>query len=426
MKKCTRNDAFPSPPLMTISDVVKRLNGEIHSALSDGSGRDSGVTGEFVLHTRLPDGSSRPATAIEASTADFQIKLQQTVQILQSLHSRASKLKWAEVHRLNVGNIFYQNRQYEQAMDVYLTLLAAAVGSDEEVSIQQQQMLLYTKLLNNLAQCTLRLLQFQKTITFCTMALDHIRIFMDKGNFSCNEKDSESSSRSIPFINDDNEALGSPSDDFHVVLKEQRCKLFYKRAKAHRLKGEYNYAQLDLDNLRKESKSQRFGECNDCRSATAGVEVQWNLIVRKEEQLLKRAIVQENLNVKRQRKAMHLVMNTASDNVRLATVSTNNHNDVHRNQAQIVTRSTISKPLSLYSDTVYLPTSSKRKYSTLRAIEKSRVPKMPSKSTSMPLFSSVGCLVKALVQYLVEFWRWFFHFLASWFAKGRTNYLKHD
>jgi tetratricopeptide (TPR) repeat protein len=402
MNESHDDDALPSPPLLTISEVVQRLNGQIHSALSDSDGGRKDALGGFELHTRLPDGSSRPATDTEMSTADFQMKLQQTVQILQALPNKAAQLYWAEEQRTKGGNSYYQNQQYEQAMDVYLTLLAVSVGNEEvEVSMQEQQLILYSKLMNNLALCTLQLQRYQRAITFCTMALAHIRGTIEKWRSSTDQNDGGRRISCNPCVNDDSESFKSTNDDFSEVLEQQRGKLIYKLAKAYRLKGDYDCAQSNLNALQEQWKLLPHGKGKGCHSESTLEIDQWKTIVRKEEQLLQRAIAQEKLNFKRQQKAMRLLMTNDSTYTCGATQTQN--------------------PQPLYLGTSHPTGASKRKYSTLRAVQPPP-PKTASKSASGTVSSCERRMDQALVQYCFEFWCWLFHLVSSWCFNGRRNH----
>jgi tetratricopeptide (TPR) repeat protein len=408
MSSCHDNDTLPSPPLLTISEVVQRLNGQIHSSLSENCGERNDSRGGFELHTRLPDGSSRPATETELSTADYEMKLQQTVQIIQALPHKMAQLQWAEEQRTNVGNVSYQNQKYGEAMDVYLTLLAVAVGNEEmDVSIQQHQLILYTKLMNNLALCTLQLHRYQKAITFCTMALDHIQITTEKWSSSHDQNDGGRHNFYNPGFKDDNETVTNSN-----VLEQQRGKLLYRRAKSYRLKGEYDCAQRDLDALQEKLKFLRREECDDGQSKSVVEIDQWNTVVRKEVQLVQRAIAQEKLNCKRRKKAMRLLMTNDSQQEK----------DTNQAQTPQTARSTNSQLQPLYSDARQLHSASKRKYSTIRAIQTPSVPKTASTNTPKPMSSWEGRFDQVMVKYFIEFWCWLFHLVSSWCFNGRRNH----
>jgi len=83
---------------VTISDVITKLNSTIRAnadvTASTNDHKNQNLKA-FELHTRLPDGSARPATTAEIATADFQSKLQQAIATLQSLPDDVAKLKWA-------------------------------------------------------------------------------------------------------------------------------------------------------------------------------------------------------------------------------------------------------------------------------------------------------------------------------------------
>ena len=78
----------------------------------------------LVLYMRLPDGSARPATALELATAGFQSQLSLAAAYVQELPTLREKLAFAEAQSRNANtamNKMYRLHQYNQAVDVYLT-----------------------------------------------------------------------------------------------------------------------------------------------------------------------------------------------------------------------------------------------------------------------------------------------------------------
>jgi hypothetical protein len=233
---------------ITTSDIIKRLN----ESLDD--------TGEFQLHTRLPDGSARVATRSEQAAADFGAKLQQATAYVQTLPGH-EQLQWANEQRLE-GNQLYERKMYEEAIDVYLTCLTVAANRDapgdnkknDDDSAEHDRAELFFKVMNNLALCTLQLKWYRKTVEFCTMALNERRI-----------------------------------DDGMFML--DKAKLFYKRAKASRLRGDYCVEDIE--------KAKIF-----LAKSNHALEPELNKAIEQERQLLQGAIVQGQVNERRQEASM--------------------------------------------------------------------------------------------------------------------------
>jgi hypothetical protein len=343
------NEAGTIP--ITISDILAKLNSTIQSHVDTDTTSSTEKVKGFELHTRLPDGSARPATDAEMATANFESKLQHSMGIVQSLPNGVAKLKWAEIQRVDIGNDFYQKQQYESAMDTYLTCLIVAtppLASDDPMNYTMEHFLLYMKVMNNLALCTMQLKWYRKTVTFCTMAIDQI-------------------STTLPMIQ---RIKGSNIDqtDKAAVIIEQRIKLCYKRAKAYRLKGEYDLAYLDLEYIQTELSK------NATDSAFEKVLLEMNCVISKEEQLLKRSTLHGKKNFKQQQNGMVKLLNQ-SKIVPLLSNDTgsivNDHNVALSNNVR-----------ALYYD--YDTTNSqlkRRAFSTLRAND--------SKATKVPYNSSL-------------------------------------
>ncbi len=212
---------------MTTTDILQSINRTLQE-------RNEGSS-YFELQRRLPDGSTRKASPAEQAAADCQTRLQQATQWLASLPTRAEQYEWAEVQRC-YGNQLYQEQQYENAINVYLTCLPVVglnhrmnhhsdIFESEEQNSQkgnheheddeedhQQRLLLYCKIMNNLAQSALQLQWYRKAETFCTMALDYY---------------SETQQ--------------------HVAHPEQIAKLYFRRGKARKCRDEYKLAKMDYE-----------------------------------------------------------------------------------------------------------------------------------------------------------------------------------
>ena len=332
-------------PCITISDVITKLNSTISAQIdvTAHTSNKSKMKG-FELHTRLPDGSARPATDSEIATADFQSKLQQAVATLQSLPDDATKFEWAENQRVNVGNIYFENQEYEMAIDVYLTCLTVATpsptpGADSGYSTEY--LILYMKLMNNLALSTMNLKWYGKTVTFCTMAIDQILT-------------------TLPSIEIVQPATNSTTGDIERTILEQQIKLYYKRAKAYRLKGEYNLARGDIDHIRSElnaSLSDRMSKIENDNPNT--IDVIWNT-VSKEEQLLKCAIQEGNRNLKQRKMAMKQLLEQNNEEPFTST-------DVeHQSRSHVGNNSRTIQPL-YYDQYDVNPQLQRRDFSTLRS-----------------------------------------------------------
>ena len=294
---------FNEAPI-TISDVLTKLNSTIraHSDItSKAINPINQKTKGFELNTRLPDGSARPATVAEIAMADFQSKLQHSITILQSLPDDSAKFKWAEYQRKNVGNAYYENQEYERAIDVYLTCLTVAAPPstpDPDTKYTMDYLILYMKVMNNLALCTMQLQWYRKTVIFCTMAIDQISTTLP--TFEMNQSKTTS-------ITDE--------DDDDIVTLEQRMKLHYKRAKAYRLKGEYEMARLDINYIKTELSDHVVNTLSTkCLNNSGSDRVELlRDTTSKEEKLLQRAIIQGHKNLKQHQMAMKQLLNPSND-----------------------------------------------------------------------------------------------------------------
>lgn len=228
---------------------VKSVASSNSNSNSNSSGDEGGGTPRFELQKRFPDGTTRRATDSELAGADMQTKLEQAATYVESsLPSLSAKLEWAEQQRL-VGNTLYQQQQFEAAIDVYLTCLVVVardyhydnnnnnkeVGndvdgtladSDRETQRQRRLLLCFCYVMNNLAQCAMRLSWYKKAQEFCTLGLTRILLLQEE------EKKTTTDSRT--------------SSASSIEIQHQVAKLYYKRGKAHRLKVEYRRANADL------------------------------------------------------------------------------------------------------------------------------------------------------------------------------------
>jgi hypothetical protein len=348
-----------SSPFTTTSDVLRHLNESLQRMQQQqqqqqqqqhddddnkNNDRSSRVNnnGKFELQMRLPDGSARPANTEETASADFQNKLQQAAAYVASLPTRSEKLDWCEQQRM-YGNSILKN-DHRAAMDVYLTCLTVAAdttldnndvydvddhGHDKsKYNPRQRRLLLFAKVLNNLAVCTMEMSWYQKTVQFCTMGLDHL-----------SGKDNNSN------LQDDPE------------LQIQKCKLYFKRAKASRLRGEYKSAKIDLAHSRQQCLLCDDRDDDDIHASL----VQFATTMDKEEQLLNQAVKRAKRNLDVQKRAMRQVL--GNHNPDTTTPFLNTENDIANPTATIMT-----KPLYDDLDSKDAAVADQqRKFSTLRA-----------------------------------------------------------
>lgn len=185
----------------TTSDLMNTMNDVLEKLKRP----DDNFSPRFELQKRLPNGSTVKASEKDLKVADMDSKFKQAALEVEGL-TTTKKIEWAKNQRLE-GNQLYASKNFAEAIDVYLTCLV--VKSDDLEFIDQ----VFLPVMNNLAQCTLQLGNYKKTQNFCTMALDEERIFL----------------------------LEKP---------ELISKLYFRRAKASRLSGEYVQAQKDLKQAR--------------------------------------------------------------------------------------------------------------------------------------------------------------------------------
>jgi tetratricopeptide (TPR) repeat protein len=264
----------------------------------------------FCLHRRLPDGSTRPATASEQRAADCQQQLEQAAAAVGQLSTAEQKRDFVTTQRA-AGNQYYAVADYERAMDTYLTCLPALATtttttahesststSQTENEDEQQRRLLFAKVLNNLAQTTLQVKSYAKTEQFCSMALQQLRVEQEISAEPVPVKDHSNNNN-----NDDTTAAAaacwstsrtSTSDDY----SQQISKLYFRRAKARRLRGDYGLAATDLE------QSRAWWPCDDDRSTAARRSIETEF------QFLQQARTQGRRNQQQQRQALQRAMAT--------------------------------------------------------------------------------------------------------------------
>ena len=300
-----------SLPYITTSDILNRMNSEFQRmGAADGDLQTPAVE----LQRRLPDGSTRRCNEDELRASDLQTKLQQTAKLIQELNEQ-EKIEWAKDQRL-VGNSLFQSGEYAQAMDIYLTCLVVKNNSDEFL------MGTFLPVLSNLAQCTLKLSMYKKTIQFCNLCFEELE----------------------------------PKDHLRKDLHIPLSKMHYKRGKAHRLSGEYKAARKDLDQgmkLLETLKETRHSSVIDYEKA-----------IQNEIRNLEMAEREGRRNLNRTKKAMQTILNSGGGR----TSDTNTIQSPTETRAlsstEGVSGTNLSASEGLYEQN---PTGTKRRYSTLRA-----------------------------------------------------------
>jgi tetratricopeptide (TPR) repeat protein len=191
-----RKEDEPLKMFFTTSHLLNTMNSALDKLTTD----QDDASPRFELQKRLPDGSTVKADARDMAVADMESKFTQAAKEVEDL-SPSQRLEWAELQR-QAGNKFYRKKEYEEAIDVYLTCLV--VKSETPEFLEH----VFLPVMNNLAQCTLQMGSYKKAQTFCTMALE--------------EKD-------LPN------------------RPEMISKLYFRRGKARRLSGDYLGCKEDLE-----------------------------------------------------------------------------------------------------------------------------------------------------------------------------------
>jgi tetratricopeptide (TPR) repeat protein len=245
-----QNDEGEKKLFFTTTDLLNKMN----SVLSRLEGPDDVVSPRFELQKRLENGSTVPADAKDMAIADMESKFKQAATEVKDL-TKEQKLEWANIQRQE-GNALYAKGNYAEAIDVYLTCLV--VKSDDDRFMEK----VYLPVMSNLAQCTLQLGNYKKTLAFCTMAL---------------------------------EEKGLPN------LPEGIAKVYFRRGKAYRLSGEYQLARRDLET----SRDILLGTQDDVESELKAVA--------KELELVERGHNEWKRNKARQEQAMKRVFDAAAE-----------------------------------------------------------------------------------------------------------------
>lgn len=204
-------------PFTTTTDVLNQLNQTLAKLEDDNNNGTTTSTTiattqpRFELQTRFEDGSTRRSTESELKAADMQTKLQQVAHHIANL-TLAQQVEFAHQQR-QYGNYLFDDKRYEEAIDVYLTCILVA----------SKDKLMMGQIMNNLATCSMQLQWYRRTEQFCSIGLEQIEGGGGGGNAS------------------------SDDDDDDDALRLYVAKLYYKRGKARRLSGFYGTAKTDLD-----------------------------------------------------------------------------------------------------------------------------------------------------------------------------------
>jgi tetratricopeptide (TPR) repeat protein len=269
------------------------------------SSRSSPSSSCFELQTRLPDGSTRRATESDLAAADLQAKLQQAAKQVASLQRDQERFAWAEHQRQAVGNPLYQAKQYQSAMDIYLTCLLSK-PSEETSScrhLKEFQTRVYLPVLNNLAQCTLQLGQYRKAEQFCSMGI-HDDAMKDDGE-----------TRNLATANKDE------NHDGILQHRQQYAKLYYRRGKARRLQGHYTTSRQDLECAMQMLKPQETDIAlhnDDDDTMNSESDQQQRLAIQREMVALQKSIQQAKQHRQQQQVAMQRLLTTTSTTAKAA------------------------------------------------------------------------------------------------------------
>mmetsp|Transcript_11496 Transcript_11496/g.29093 ORF Transcript_11496/g.29093 Transcript_11496/m.29093 type:complete len:415 (-) Transcript_11496:13-1257(-) len=319
---------LPKSSFVTTSDVLNQLNKQL-SDLSTGDGR-------FELQKRLPDGSAIPATKDEIAASDFKTKLEQSAKFVSELESPEDRQLWAEEQRLT-GNVFFQQGDYKGAMDIYLTCLVVKEDTPEFVRKT------FLPILNNLAQCTLQLGMYKKTIVFCEMALEEV------------SKTKEKVAKETA-----NEAVEKPEAAQRKLQDAiALCKVFFKLGKALRLTGHYAKAREALNNslgcLKGEEEKEAIASSYETSSNANDTEVSlepYKKAIKKEYRHLDIAEKEAKKNLFRQKCAMQKVLSSPP--------TAKSNSSITKDKDGINEKSSLS-------DSLYEKPSGTREFSRLRA-----------------------------------------------------------
>lgn len=332
-------EAIPSP-FTTTTDVMNSLNriimAQYQTTTNEGDNSNNEQnTPAFELQRKLPDGSSRKATPSELRAADLETKLKQVAQHVAELPNDEAKRAFGEKQR-HYGNQLYERKEYEQAIDVYLTCLTIVPSERRGESME------FLQILNNLAQTALQLQWYRKAQDFCRLALEEVYACASTENQGCRTR----------FRDNEAKEEDHEKNDIDSMPEERRiqiAKLYFKRGKASRHRGEYSMARKDL------TQALSILTAMD-ETATAQSSIK---AIRKELQALQVAAQKGRQNQARHRQAMQQVLGGGKTTTS-TEISDGETKPLHKSRTK-ETSSSVSEPL--YT----VPQGRQRPYSTLRA-----------------------------------------------------------
>jgi tetratricopeptide (TPR) repeat protein len=271
----------PLTEFVTTSHVIESINSALNDVMKQDAMMANNNSDEkrsfFELQKKMPDGSSRKATAEEMSAHDMKNKLEQAAHLTSQMTAE-QKMEWTQKQRQQ-GNQLYQEAKYKEAIDIYLTCL---VARDTNQQSEKDQQVVILPVMNNLAQCALQLGWYHKAEVFCTLAMESL------------QEDS---------------------------IGQAVAKLYYKRGKARRLRGIYDLAKKDLE----QALTKLDGVSDNPNDKSLEQKA-----IEKEFQLLEKAIAEGKKNKKRAQRAMQKVLGSQTSD---ATTDVNNSMNATTNAA---------------------------------------------------------------------------------------------
>jgi tetratricopeptide (TPR) repeat protein len=264
--KAARPSSPPPSPFTTTSDVMNSLNTVMARLYAPEMKEKADNKPAFELQRRLPDGTTRQAFGSEIKAADYESKLKQVANHVAGLPDDDAKRAFGDQQR-KYGNQVYASGDYEQALDVYMTCLVALPPLDQSSSSLQ-----YLQILNNLAQAALQLQWYRKSQDFCQLALDDLPV--------------------------------ETHDSLDAERRLAVSKLYYKRGKARRHRGDYAEATDDLQQALRLLSTDTTTDNKTMETSRKTIQKELQAVVRG-------AAVGRN-NLQRQRKALQQVWGDSS------------------------------------------------------------------------------------------------------------------
>jgi tetratricopeptide (TPR) repeat protein len=256
----------PPSPFTTTSDVMNSLNTVMERLYAPELKEKADNKPAFELQRRLPDGTTRQAFGSEIKAADYESKLKQVANHVAGLPDDDAKRAFGAEQR-QYGNKVYAAGDYEQAIDVYMTCLVALPPLDRSsISLQ------YLQILNNLAQAALQLQWYRKSQDFCQLALDDLPV--------------------------------ESHDSLDTERRLAVSKIYYKRGKARRHRGDYAEATADLQQALRLLSTDAATESKATEASRKTIQ--------KELQAVVRGAAVGRQNLQRQQKALQQVWGDSS------------------------------------------------------------------------------------------------------------------